>query len=269
MNLKGYIEDLSRRVPEAQNTYVGENGLKYCAEHQKPVQVEVTLFGKTTIQNCVCSECMRLKREQEQKEKIEQKRRRVFAGTNMASWTFENDDRENAKISDALIKYAENFKEFRAEGKGILMYGGVGTGKTYLAVCIANRLLEKGYSVHVEKMTDIVDRMQKEFGKSDEIIDELARYDLLVIDDLGTERETSYMNEKIFNVFDTRYKAGRPFIVTTNLTGEEMKNPKSLEYERIYDRIFERCIFVKFEGGSRRRKTLIEEQNKYKKLLGL
>ena len=269
MSLQSVINELSEKVPQAENTYIGEDGLKYCAKHNWPVQVKITLFGTEKIQNCVCKYCREEEEEKKRKDKVEQIRKEVFAGRDMKGWTFEKDDRENEKISDALIKYCDNFAEFKAAAKGVLLYGPVGTGKTFLAACVANRLIEKGYSVHIEKLTDIVERMQEGYGKTKTVLDELTKYDLLIIDDLGTERDTAFMNEKIFSVIDARYNVGLPFIITTNLTGEQMQTPKSLEFERVIDRIFERCIFIKFEGDSRRRKTLIKEQGRYKKMLGL
>ena len=269
MNLKKFIDDTNARVPESENTYIGENRLKYCAKHNMPVQTIIKVFGEEKTVNCVCSVCQEEERERERRQKAELERSRVFAGTDLKNCTFENDDNENEKISNALKKYADNFKQFKAEAKGVLLYGGVGTGKTFLAACVANRLIEKGYRVKITAISTLVNEMQESFGNVQRVLDDLVKNEFVFLDDLGAERDTSYMNEQVYNIVNALYLAGVPFFVTTNLTGEQMKKPKSLEYERVFDRIFERCIFIEFKGNSRRRKKLVEEQKKYKDMLGL
>ena len=72
------------------------------------------------------------------------------------------------------------------------------------------------------------------------------------IDDLGVERDTPYVLETVYLVIDERYKSGKPFIITTNLSLEELRNPADLEHGRIYDRIMERCVPVAFSGKNYR-----------------
>ena len=84
------------------------------------------------------------------------------------------------------------------------------------------------------------------------IADQMKRFQLLVIDDLGVERESDYALEIVQLVVDERYKSGIPSIVTTNLTLKELENPKNLRYARIYDRVLEMCVPVYFDGPSRR-----------------
>ena len=76
----------------------------------------------------------------------------------------------------------------------------------------------------------------------------LGDYDLLIIDDLGVERSTEYAMEQIFSIVDSRYRSGKPLIVTTNLKLDELKHPSDLAHARIYDRILERCAPILFDG---------------------
>ena len=69
---------------------------------------------------------------------------------------------------------------------------------------------------------------------------------------LGVERDTPYVLETVYLVIDERYKSGKPFIITTNLSLEELRNPADLEHGRIYDRIMERCVPVAFSGKNYR-----------------
>ena len=75
---------------------------------------------------------------------------------------------------------------------------------------------------------------------------------LLIIDDLGVERDTPYVLETVYLVIDERYKSGKSFIITINLSLEELRNPADLEHGRIYDRIMERCVPVAFSGKNYR-----------------
>ena len=84
-------------------------------------------------------------------------------------------------------------------------------------------------------------------------IDSIGRYDLLILDDLGVERNTSYATEQMFQVVDRRYRSCKPLIVTTNLTLEQMKNPPDLEHSRIYGRILEHCAPILFSGKDMRK----------------
>lgn len=89
-----------------------------------------------------------------------------------------------------------------------------------------------------------------------EIITSLSKYQLLIIDDLGAERTSEYMQETIFNIIDARYRSGLPMIITTNLDISDIWNQDGIGHGRIYDRILERCIPVKVDGSSRRKEEL-------------
>lgn len=74
-----------------------------------------------------------------------------------------------------------------------------------------------------------------------EFVNRLCAARLLIIDDLGTERNTDYALEKVYNVIDSRYRTGKPLILTTNLNLQDMQMTQDIRYQRIYDRIFEMC----------------------------
>ena len=168
-----------------------------------------------------------------------------------------------------MKRYSADFRDFKEEGRGLLLYGSVGTGKTYYAACIANALIDIGYSVLMTNFARLTNEIQGRFDDKNEYIDSLNRYSLLIIDDLGAERKSEYMQETVFSIIDSRYRSGLPFIITTNLSAEEIKKNGDIGYSRIYDRILERCFPIEVKGESRRRQNLKNNFADVKERLGL
>lgn len=272
MDVLAAITALERKVPHAENEYIGDDGLLHCGICHSKVQTRITLFDQEKIVRCIC-ECKIKERqayeERQRREERDRRRKICFAETNMASWTFENDNRENVQLSDAMTTYAEQFSDFLNDGRGLLLSGTVGTGKTYFAACIANRLIDKGYRVLMTNFARLTNQIQGMFDGKQEFIDDLNRYPLLILDDLGAERKSEYMQEMVFNIIDSRYRSGLPFIITTNLTLEEIKKPQDLTCSRIYDRILERCFPIEVTGNSKRRQAVKNTYYDTKKKLGL
>lgn len=122
-------------------------------------------------------------------------------------------------------------------------------GKSFFAGCIANALLDRDIPVLMTNFPSILNRLTGMFSEDRaDFIASLGMYDLLIIDDLGVERNTEYAMEQMFHVIDCRYRSRKPMIITTNLKLEEIKNPPDLAHARIYDRILERCAPILFDG---------------------
>lgn len=272
--IDGFISELSKKAPVPADEYMGEDGLMHCAKCNTKVEAEVIhpFTGEKKKVRCIC-DCIRKEQEaqkdRERREEQDRQRRICFAETNMKDWNFANDDRRNEKLSDAMQNYVKNFTDFKKEGKGLLLHGTVGTGKTYFSACIANALIDKGYSVMMTNFARLTNQIQGMYEGKQKFIDSLNRYSLLIIDDLGAERKSEFMQEMVFHIIDSRYRSGLPFIITTNLTTDEIKKPQDIGYSRIYDRIIERCFPVEVSGASRRRQNVKETFFEVKEKLGL
>ena len=105
------------------------------------------------------------------------------------------------------------------------------------------------------------------FENRNEYISRLCRYPLLILDDFGMECETKYGLEQVFNVIDSRYRSGKPLIVTTNLTLDDLHNPEDTAHSRIYDRLLSMCVPVRFTGDNFWQETAQRKMESMKKLI--
>lgn len=252
-----------------------KDGLLYCGKCNTPKQHRGEFLGIVKIVPCICQcRAAELAAEEQRRqweklqERIKKHRLAGFPESDMQHWTFSADDGADPRIMRAAKNYVTNFAQFREQGKGLLLYGGVGTGKTFAAACIVNALIDTGKPCLMTNFARVLNTLWSIENKQ-AYIDSFNKFDLLVLDDLGTERRSEYAQEQVFNVIDGRYRAGLPMIITTNLSIEEIKKPDSVGNSRIYDRVLEMCHPVEVNGKSRRRKKVAAEFKSMNELLGL
>ena len=125
-----------------------------------------------------------------------------------------------------------------------------------MAGCIANALLENEVSVC---MTKIIDVLNMSFQDKYEHINQICSKELLILDDFGTERESEYGMEIIYEIIDRRYISRKPLIVTTNLPLSTLQNPTDQEHERIYSRLLTMTVPIQFFSGDFRFRERIEK----------
>lgn len=167
-------------------------------------------------------------------------------------FSFDDDDGADKQVGDICRRYVDQWEEMRKNNIGVLLFGSVGRGKTFFASCIGRALLNRCVSVAYTSVPRLLALLQ---GTRDRValIDGLRRYELLILDDVGAERESSYASEQLYAVVDSRARSGLPLIATTNMTLDEMKNPKTEAEARIYDRLLSMCaVRIPMTGPSRR-----------------
>jgi DNA replication protein DnaC len=278
--IHNYIEGLAERTKEtiavSESDYRDKDGFLVCGNCHTRKEIEVEFpWGKIRPYClCVCEKAKQdaekaAEEEKQRKERIERLRTNAFPDGSLAHCTFDMASDPNHKILLAMQRYVDNFKKFHAEGKGILLYGSVGTGKTFLSACTANALIDKGIPTMVTSVSYIANKLMGMYEGKNEYIEGLNTYPLLVLDDLGAERNTEYMNEVVYNVINARYKARLPLIVTTNLTTEQLKAPTDVTMARTYSRVLEMCFPIKVEGVDIRREKARNEYKTMSDILGL
>ena len=264
-------------MPENAMDYYGADGLLYCGKCQT---LKEALFPKGLVlmgknKHPVECACHKAEREQQEAAVKEQKHldlvRRLkadgFSDSAMQDWTFANDNGRSPQMYHAH-RYVEQWQTMRTENIGLLFWGGVGTGKSFLAGCIANALMEQEMPVRVTNFARILNELNNSFSGRNDIVDRLCCYPLLIIDDFGMERGTEYALEQIYNIVDSRYRSRKPLIVTTNLTLDEIRHPQNTAHARIYDRLLEMCIPISCIGVSFRKETAQEKLERLKLLIG-
>lgn len=235
---------------------LGPNSLLYCGLCNTPKETDITVFGKTSRVPCLC-QCASEKIKQEEAERvlsarIEELKRAGISDGALRNCTFAQDDGTAPKMAMAR-KYVDNWERMLSENIGFLITGNVGTGKTFMAACIANALLEKCVPVLVTSFPRLLRQFEGFDKDKNRLLASLNDFKLLVIDDLGVERQSDFALEQVYTVIDERYKSGKPMIITTNIPLEELRNPADIRYSRIYDRILESCVPIQLEGPSRRK----------------
>ena len=242
--LIGTIQTNSNKIVEGD--YI-KDGLYHCHICNTPKQYRLNVNGKEHIVGSMCK----------------------LGDNEMVHWDFAHDDGTNPKIKEAAQRYCNQFEYFKSMGKGLMFYGPVGTGKSFVSAQIVNELIEKGHRCYLTSITRLVNGMPKELAERNRYIDRLNDYDLIVLDDFSAERKTEYMQEAVYLIVNARYVSGLPLIITTNLTADEIKNTNDITFQRTYSRISEMCHPILLDGADRRKQKARQDYKATKELLGI
>ena len=142
------------------------------------------------------------------------------------------------------------------DGKGLILTGGAGSGKSHLAAAVLNVLLGRGVECRFVSVPVLMAQIRRRFeGKGDDEgdpIEPLLTAEVLVLDDAGAEKSSEWTQERIYEVVDTRYRRLRSTILTTNLPPAELEKAIG---SRSMDRLLQTCKLVKLNAASYRRRV--------------
>ncbi len=159
-------------------------------------------------------------------------------------------------------EYLDNWEENREAGRGIYFCGDVGVGKTHLAVAVMNELIQRkrvpSLFVTVPELLDNLRGAYNDPGRDlDEWMETVKNADFLVLDDLGSERATDWVRERIFVVVNHRYREALPTIFTSNIGPKDLAEQLG---ERTASRIIAMCDWISLEGDDYRETTAKERR---------
>lgn len=178
--------------------------------------------------------------------------------------SFKNAELENdteKRFYKYFKKYVDIFEDIKNEGMGFVMMGNSGTGKTFAANCIINALRDKNNAVFSFTLSAYLNGIKKGYANDGDLTDietkllrNVRNADLVVIDDIGSEKITEWAQEKVFNLFDEIYRFKVPIIITSNMNGDELSKHLNINgYSKVVDRLLERCKGLVFNWESKRK----------------
>lgn len=155
--------------------------------------------------------------------------------------------------AEALLRFVRDFgREYRRQGRGLLLHGPQGRGKTFMAAAACNALVDAGYRCLMTSLKDIRGRIEQKYGTEATELERLRRKDLVVLDDLFRERDTEWGRELSQTVVDELYRNRVSVVVTTNAGADSISLPRTAHAAFVLDRLKERCERVEVGGPNRR-----------------
>ena len=232
-----------------------EGGLLHCGKCRTRKQKVIELNGAKVLVGVMC-DCQNA--EYEAAKAADERQQRYYATMQRLDWC---DIRMNGKrefCHPRVLQYLEHWEEMLEDGAGLLLWGDVGTGKSTSAAYLAEALKKR-----------FVPAIMTNFAQFGDIKTQLPNFngvDLLVLDDLGAERQSDFMLERVFEIVDSRARSGKPTVYTTNLRLDDLKEPKDLKYKRLYSRVLERALPVRFLGKDHRKENAMQTMERARKI---
>ena len=163
-------------------------------------------------------------------------------------------DLDSDKVEKMAKTYFNAWEKRSAKGLGLYFWGGVGSGKTFTALAIANDIRrEKQVEMLFFNFAEMMYRIRKGYDAESRfdpnLLEAIKRCELLVIDDIGLEKVTDWITEQLYMVINYRYEQMLPTIVTSNQSPEDLGK---LHNHQIASRLTEMSTVVKFTGKDRR-----------------
>ncbi|MEI3541668.1 MAG: ATP-binding protein [Acutalibacteraceae bacterium] len=150
---------------------------------------------------------------------------------------------------EKIFNFCKNYANtFNKNSENLFLQGATGLGKTHLSLAIANSAINSGYNVIYTSTPNILSKLEKEHFshnfQDEETEKHLIGCDLLILDDMGTEFQTSFSSAMIYNIINSRIMFQKPTIISTNLSVKEIQSAYS---KRLVSRImgnYKRLFFL-------------------------
>jgi DNA replication protein DnaC len=258
------------------NTTGSHSDVHYCPYCKREVpEKEIEILGKKRIvqPKCDCEvEAALAPIREAQKRSKELELKRLFSihdlGERFNESNFTNfiDRNGSERCLNLAKKYVEEFDSWK--GESLMFWGEPGNGKSHLATAIANELTAKGKQIVFISMPDLLEKIKATFNRNsneteEQIMKGLQLCDLLIIDDIGAEKVSDWVQEVIFRIVDGRYKRMKPIMATSNLEPKELAERIG---KRAYDRLIEISQPIKNEATSYRREKAKARMERFKDL---
>lgn len=174
----------------------------------------------------------------------------ALAKENFSTLSFDVYDEEQRAAMPAIIDACRLFVQtFDGKFQNLMLYGPVGTGKTFLTNCIAKELLDRSHSVVYFTAFQLFELLSPSHTEENDLrqrSEAVLDSDLLILDDLGTEMLNTFTVSRLFQVLNERALRRRSTIISTNLS---LKDFRDLYSERIFSRITSSYTLLKFTGS--------------------
>ena len=246
---------------------------EFCGKELQPIGLDYLYINisedSIEYERCDCSKSKEYWKEIDNKEYEQQKRNRIrniintiykqnYIGRKLQEMNLENFyfDSSNKYVLDVVNDYINKNKDTMKSDSLIIM-GKSDVGKTHLAAAIANKLIENDKIVLMERLTNLLDRIRETYENNtkseNELIEIYSNADMLIIDDLGTEKISNWALEKLYTIIQNRYENGLPIIITTRFNKQGLierfsysKDPDLVD--AIISKLYQMCFGISLRG---------------------
>lgn len=219
------------------------------------------LINRQFLPACVCrialyDEEQETLHKREKNERIELLFKKTGLGVLFRECTLENWKQRpgTEKAYEAARRYRDELVNNIHAGRGLLLFGKTGNGKSHLLAALVNEALKLGYGAVFERVPKLLSQIRDTYKGRDvterQIMDALTAADLVVLDDAGAEKWTEWTEPTLYTIIDERYTNRKALLVTTNSSLEELEQKIGT---RAMDRVLGMCEIVENKGTSYRK----------------
>ena len=262
---------------------------KFCGKDLKPIGLDYLYVNISPefieYERCTCEKSINYWKEIDMKDQEQKKRQHYkeiinqFYSQNYISKRLKEYKFDNFKVTNINKKEVEIAKDFTNKcinnklENGLIITGNSGVGKTHLAASISNELLQKDILVLMGRLTSLLDMIKETFkdnSKSEnELIDLFSNLDMIVIDDLGTEKISQWALDKLYTIIENRNENKLPIIITTRFDKQSLlnrfyqSNDKDLS-NAIIQKLYQMCYGIELKRYDENEKEKVSTSNQTK-----